>query len=311
MSGVWKPLVPARRRCAALVLLAVALAGCNGAPVVRGDSEKNFRKSVEEIARRAPREKMDAFDRALRAIVLARAIGGEAERHSHFVSFTDTVSGAGAFMSPLQDWSTQRQSIVVKRIGRLIDGRTIDEIIKLGVREKAALDLRMERWTIRQSATDEVDWSQPQAPRRLVLDPADRGPLEEVSVSALVIVNTASHEGLRSALSFIVENRSAQSIRALALANRSALEAGESDPSDILHYVMPTPLAPGARRRIVTRAHMPDGFTKDAVIVGVETTAGQRMGMVPQMPRTPNPPLPISQVAVTETPLANLRAIAQ
>ena len=144
---------------AALVAVALLAGGCNSAPVVRSDTEKNFRKSVEDIARRAPKEQMDAFDLALRALVLSRAISSDAERHSHFVSFTDSTAGSRTFTSPLQDWSARRSSIVVARIGRLIDGKGVDEVIALAARERVALDARMQEWSIRQASGPDTTWT--------------------------------------------------------------------------------------------------------------------------------------------------------
>ncbi|MFN3889780.1 MAG: hypothetical protein ACK4MV_05220 [Beijerinckiaceae bacterium] len=299
------------RQMAALALLAWVLAGCNGAPVVRGDTEKNFRKSMEEIARRAPPDRMAALDRALRAIVHARAFGSEAERHSHFVSFTDSLSGVRRFSSPLENWSTQRPAIVVARIGRLVDGKTIDEIIELGAREKAAFDERMERWAERQTNAPVVDWSISLSPPRLRLDEANRAALRLLDLSAIAIINTSAGAGDRAMLSFIVENRSTQSIRSIALASRSSFDSGESDPADVFHYVMPTPLAPGARRRIVTRPDITAALSGSVAIVGMESATGQRVGMVPAARPAAKPPLSMSYVAVTETPLTNLRAITR
>ncbi|MBX9760271.1 MAG: hypothetical protein K2Y29_15950 [Beijerinckiaceae bacterium] len=284
------------------------MGGCNGAPVVRADSDRTFRKSVEDISRRATGEKMARFDAALRALVLSRAISSDAERHSHFVSFTDSAAGSRAFTSPLQDWEARRAAIVVARIGRLIDGRTIDDVIDLAAREQAALDARMKEWSARQSNAPEVTWTMPES-RALRLDPADRAALDRVQVSGVSITNMRTGDGDRIVLSFLVENLSDRSVRAISLTNSANAQAREIDPDDVFHFAMPTPLPPGARRRIMTSAGVPAGLSRDIRIVGLEDNAGQRSG-VAMAPKATAAPLPPHYVAVTQTPLMDLRTMA-
>lgn len=297
------------RRAVGLAALAMLVSGCNGAPVVRGDTDRNFRKSVEDIARRATPEKLARFDAALRSLVLARAISSDAERHSHFVSFTDSAAGSRAFTSPLQDWEARRPTIVVARIGRMIDGRTMDDVIDLAARERAALNARMQEWSTRQSSAPDISWSKPESPL-LRLEPADRAALDRVQISAISITSIQSGEGGRAVLSFLIENLSDRSVRSVSLASGVDPETRGIDPGDVFHYAMPTPLPPGARRRIMTAASLPASLTREIRLIGMEDTAGRRSG-VASTPRQVAQPVSPHYVAVTQTPLMDLRTIAR
>jgi hypothetical protein len=292
----------------AIVLVAALLSGCNGVPQVRSDTDKNFRKSVEEIARRLPRDKMEAFDLSLRSLVLSRAISSDAERHSHFVSFTDSVAGIRAFSSPLQDWATRRPSIVVSRIGRLIDGKTVDEIIDLAARERGALDARMQDWAVRQTQALETTWTMPES-RLVHLGAADSVRMGKVRVSAVSVTRVPSDDGERKMLSFLVENLTDTSVRSITLANSANVRQRELDRDSIFHYVMPMPLAPGARRRIMTSLNLPADLSRDVTLIGMEDSAGNRTGvLLSQAPRSQ--PVSLHSAALADTPLQNLRTIA-
>ncbi len=220
---------------------------------------------------------MEAFDLALRAMVLSRAISSDAERHSHFVSFTDSAAGSRAFTSPLQDWSTRRSSIVVTRIGRVIDGKSIDDVIEMAARERQALEARMQEWRIRQSHGPDMTWTQPDTPP-LRFSSGDDAVLDRVQISGVSLARVQSGDGDRTILSFLIENLSDQPVRSITLANRAEAQTREIEPEAAFHYVMPTPLAPGARRRIMTAADLPASLSREIRLVGMEDGAGRRTG---------------------------------
>ena len=293
----------------AIVLIAVLVSGCNGAPVVRSDTEKNFRKSVEEIARRAPQQKIEALDSALRTIVLSRAISHEADRHSHFVSFTDSIAGTSIFVSPLEDWNVRRSEIVVSRIGRAIDGRTLDNIIELGIREKAALDARMRDWTARQVSTPDTMWTS-EATTRMRIDPADHKLLASVHISG-VQMNVVTRKASSHMLSFTLDNRSEQNIRAVTFASRSEAETGHVEGRSLIRYEMPMPLAPGSKRKIITSLGLPDDFSPELVIVGLEDVRGRRTGLSPDALQFRAPSILSHNIAMTDKPMLKLQLITR
>jgi len=260
----------------ASALLAFALGACTPDPMLRADSEKNFRRSLERIASGMSAEGAAALDEALRRLVEVRALRAEFEATLSFGGWSPAEPNLRA---ATRDWSSARASIVVRNIGRLVDGRSAAEIVKLAERETTRY-----RAVITEFADRPEFAAQTWPP-----EPALR-PLSEQDHKALARIVIEGGGGLayaaagfgRPVLTFVVENGSDTPLRTLTLST-----AGNEDDesAQIFEYSFLSPLAPGARQRIITARALEGPVDRASRVtlrvVGLRGADGRTIGASP------------------------------
>ncbi|MDB5572004.1 MAG: hypothetical protein JWN93_3187 [Hyphomicrobiales bacterium] len=285
------------------LLAILALAGCSGEPKLRADSEANFRRSYERIARVASAERLATLDGALKAILQARARIYDMDRTEGFSGAAEIAPGSRAFTPLVENWTQARAALVASQIGPMVDERTIDEVLALAARREAAAAARLAQWAARLNAPLDGMWRIERVPQIPVLGERDKELLARVKITGESQMALGAGDGARGVVAFLIENGLETPLRSVLLSTRDPARAGEALEASF-EYVFPASLPPGSTQRVISRIVWPaQGLApglKSALrlhVAGVQDKAGQAIGLAARAgePEPPEAWDPLSQ----------------